>query len=157
MRFCTDDQRFGVLISASQTASDPRFFSFQLVIDGTVLGDTEDSIVYHAVRQLARLPRVADPGLSLPVEDPSALLQVARTNEMLHDQLIRSWSESLDRWTVIACIVEDMVVWVAQANDVSGKLIGPVLHAQLGVKDYEEIVAQVQSYFQVHSRMQRDA
>jgi len=75
-------------------------------------------------------PGVADRRLSLTHEDPSALLQVARTDEMLHDQLIRSWSESLDRWTVVACIVEDTVVWVAQANDVSGKLIGPVLHAQ---------------------------
>jgi len=155
MRFSTDDQRFGVLISASQTASDPRFFRFQLVIDGMVLGDTEDSIVYHAVQKLGRLRRVADPRLSLPVDDPPALLQVARADEMLHDQLIGSWSESLDRWTVVAYIVEDMVVWVAQANDVSGKLIGPVLHAQLGVKDYEEIVARVQSYFQLHSRMQR--
>jgi hypothetical protein len=151
MRFCTDDQRFGVLVSASPTAPDPRFFRLQLVINGTLLGDTEDSIVYHAVRQLGRLQRVTDPRLSVPVEDPAALLEVARLDEMVHDRLIRSWCESLDRWTVVAYIVEDLVVWVAQANDVDGKLIGPVLHTQLGVEDYEEIVTHVQNYFQAHS------
>jgi hypothetical protein len=151
MRFSSDDERFGVLISASSGAADPRFFRFQLILRGTVIGDVDDSLVYHAVQQLGRLPHADGHRLSASVGDPSELLRIALTDEDVHDQLIRSWSESLDRWILVAFIVGDLAVWVGQAVDLSGNRTGPVLHAQLSVAEYEEIAGHVQSYFQAHS------
>ena len=146
MRYSTDDGRFGVVIAASLPTYDSGFFTFQLVIGGELVGDAEASIIYSGIQNLLALPASADPRLA-PSADPTTVLQVWTTDEVVHDHLLRSWTESLDGWCLLGYFAEDTAIWIAQEYDPSGVRVGPVLSTYVPIREHKEIVEQVAAYF----------
>jgi hypothetical protein len=150
MRFCTDDERFGVILSARIDVIGD-FFKFQLVLAGVVIGDAEDSIAWSGVNRLQCIPTVADARLA-PLDNYAAsALNVAYADDELHDLLVGTWAESLDQWRLIAYIFDRAAVFVAQARDGRGDPRGPVLSAQVPVAEYRDLVGHVHEYWREHS------
>jgi hypothetical protein len=139
------------VITASTAKWDARFFRFQLIIGGTLIGDASDSIVYSGVQDLRRLSMSTDPRLSRTGFDGAAILALAIGDKVLHDRLIHQWTDSLDQWSVAAYTTEDMAVWIAQGIDGRGNLDGPVMATQVPISAYEDIVTAVETYFREHS------
>lgn len=149
MRATTDDGRFGVILARTRAgaAYDPRFFSYQLIIDGTVVGDDEPSIPFTAVRSLLDLKRLDDPRLAGSSGDPEATLAVLRADEVLNDSSLAGNAESLDGWDVRAFIRGGSVTWLAQAYDTRRSTLEGGTHAiTVPEVEYVGIAAAVVAY-----------
>lgn len=146
MRVSTDDERFGFIITRLDGL---HMFSFQLIISGQLIGDSDPCILGSAMHQLGNLPTFDDARLAGLASDPASAIPLLHTDESLHDGSTVTGSESLDRWSVNMFIHEGCVVLLAQAycdDDEEGPS-GELLTAFVDVAEYDLMFKVVCDYW----------
>src|SRR6516165_11099269 len=112
MRFSADDGRFGLIVTP---LAGKHMFRFQMIIDGFVVGGTDECIIGSAMGALAELAQLDDPRRAGLSADPAAVIATLLTDETLHDAAFRSIAESLDQWLICAYIFRETATVLAQA------------------------------------------
>jgi hypothetical protein len=141
----TEDGSFGVIISAAGAGYDSRFFSFQLIVGGQTIGDSEPSVIWSAVDRLSHLPVLDDPRLNEPTRDPQVALEAVLTDEQCNRALFDG-AESLDGWIVAAYVHTSTIVWLTQQIGSDSKRVGPIKAAVIKDADYNSIANRVRAY-----------
>lgn len=148
MRISTDDQAFGVIITAPSAALDDRFFRFQLVVSGEIIGSAEPSIIGSAIHFLQHVTQVEDARLADPETDPDGAIATALGESSIHDRVVFSHAESLDSCQVVAYEHGAEVMWLARTY---GSKHERTVIARVTAADYDEVVRQVAAYWTAHS------
>ena len=143
MRISTDNSEFGVLIGRAGS-HDHRFFRFQLIVAGEVIGDQQPGILGSAMHRLEQVPLVADPRLAVPEADPDRVLVTAYADPALHDEVLFCHAASLDGWQIVSYQHDQRVVWVARSD---GECTNPTLVATVPLADYQEVVGEISTYW----------
>ena len=141
----TQDGSFGVIISAASGNHDPRFFSFQLVVDGQTIGDSEPSIIWSAIDRLSRLPELDDPRLNNPTRDLHAAVDAVLNDEHCNQALFHG-AESLDAWIVAAYTHDGSTIWLTQQAGSDNSHVSPIRAATINNLDYHSIVNRVRAH-----------
>lgn len=102
MRIATDDNAFGIFIASVAAGSDHRFFRFQLIVSGEVVGDDQPCILGSTMGYLDDIAQVDDARLGNADTDPGGVLAATFSDADLHDRLVFTHAESIDGWVVIA-------------------------------------------------------
>lgn len=144
MRFSTDDGRFGFIVSP---LAGHQMFRFQIVIDGQVIGNTEECILGSAMARLANLRSLDDERLTGLSVEPALLLSMLRADEVLHDDVVLSLAESVDRWLICGYIHKGNAAMLAQEYDNDGTLVGRVLVSMVPIIEYDAVVSMARSYW----------
>ena len=143
MRFSTDDGRFGFIVAP---LPGQHMFRFQMVVDGQVIGDTEENIIGSAMGTLEELKQLDDPRLAGLSSDPAAVIAILLTDESLHDEAVLSLAESLDRWLVCGYVYQGATTILAQGYR-GHDLAGPILVSALPVADYSAVLDAARTYW----------
>ena len=147
MRVTTADGSSGVIISPSSLGTDSRFFIFQLVISGRLIGNDQPSIVWSAVDRLSKLPSIEDPRLDNPAKDARGTLDAILSDEQCNSAVFVG-SESLDGWIVAGYMHADAAVWLAQRVEPDHRRTGPLMFATVDKIEYTQIVKRVRSFYE---------
>ena len=143
MRFSTDDGRFGFIIAPSDYR---KFFRFQLVVDGDVIGDEEDCILGTAIMSLGDLNQLDDGRLADVGTDAMKVLPLLQTDELLHDAATLSIAESLDHWATYGFKYKENVVILAHPYREDGSI--PSVSVSVVPSDsYDSIIDAVRTYW----------
>src|SRR5262249_35615718 len=134
---------FGLIVAK---LAGQHMFRFQMIIDGRVIGDTDECIIGSAMARLTNLGQLDDPRLAVLATDPAAVLSLLETDEALHDTAIVSIAESLDQWLICSYIYRDTATLLAQ--EIRGDdLVGPILVSAVPVADYSIVMDAVRTYW----------
>jgi hypothetical protein len=142
MRFSTDDDRFGFVVTPVHGA----MFRFQIIVARRLIGTDEACILGSAMHRLRSLNALADQRLGFLPEDPGAVSLALRTDEALHDAATLSLAESLDEWLVHGYVFNGKVTILAQHYE-GGELAGPVLVSVLEKNEYDQVIGAAYDYW----------
>ncbi len=140
-RFTSRDGSFGFLVEAMDGT---RFFTFQLIIGGELLGDREPCILGTAVNQLQNLVAVGLDQRSFATKDEAfKALSELKTRDDWNDATLRPLAESLDRWDVRGFSQESSAVFLAlpDADSCSIKV------AVVDLDEYQSLVKSLADYW----------
>jgi hypothetical protein len=121
-------------------------FRFQMIVDGQVIGDTDENIIGSAMATLGELKQLEDPRLAGLSSDPAAVIATLLTDETLHDDAVLSLAESLDRWLVCGYVYQGATTILAQGYR-GHDLAGPILVSTVPVADYSTIIDAARTYW----------
>ena len=141
MKFLADDDRFGIVITPTEYRTPTegrRFYRFQLVVDGVLLGDTEPCIIGSAMNRLGNLHTLNDRRLSSGLSNPTKLMELLQVDEELHDPASLSLAESLDNWLLYGYRYEENVVFMAREYQ-SPEIFGDVLAVAIDSFVYDSL------------------
>ena len=131
MRLLTNDSLFGLVVTPTRT---PRFFSFQLVLNGVTIGDDEPSIVWSGVNTLRSLQELGADGLDPLVFGPAEILRVLSSTEHLDVSSLLTLTESLDEWSIRGYRWRTKAVLIACESSP----VGSARRALMAVPEYHE-------------------
>lgn len=114
MRFVSDDGLFGFLLSPSGMQ---RFFRFQLVVGGELVGDSEPCIAGSAIGPLEQLLKLSDPRLDHERFTAAEVENVLSSDHQLNDASLQNFAESLDVCLVRAFIFHRWVNVLVTCQD----------------------------------------
>jgi len=136
VKILTDDEQFGFIIR--KTAAQ-KFFVFQIVLEGCIVGDEEPCILGTAMRQLMNLTSVSvQPNNGT---DRFELVSHLRRDE-IYDHTRFNVSESLDQWALHAYSYQQTATFLAQPNGFVGSPKS-IIMAKISLDDYAQIAEQV--------------
>jgi hypothetical protein len=143
MRFSTDDNQFGLLISPTSTWG---MFRFQVLLAGHLIGDEESSFIHSAMGELKNLPDFSEE-IALKLEgEPARVVSVLYANEYLHDPSATLQAESLDSWMIYRYKTGDRVVFLAQEAGVHPK-DASIVEVIVDLHEYQDLVNIATSYW----------
>ena len=93
MRFLTDSGEFGFLISPTTS---PRFFRFQLIVRGQIVGDRDPCILGTAMQSLPNLMVAKAPELLDRERSAEEVWELLVENDEVHDRTLLPLAESFD-------------------------------------------------------------
>jgi hypothetical protein len=134
MRFTTDDGEFGFIV---MPVGGRGMFRFQIVLQGSVIGDEEPCFLTTAMKQLRSLPRFDEEAFRPGLAEVAAIASRLRVDEDRHDASAISLAESLDRWHVFGYVSGGNVVLLAQED---GSEPNSVLASVVELQTFEQIM-----------------
>lgn len=106
MRFLSDDASFGFRMTR---ASSRRFYIFQIVLDGVLIGDTDPCVAGSCFGPLAMVDEIDEPGLRSGDASEAQIDLLVASDDQLDERTLKHLAESLDAWAVRVYAVDDVV------------------------------------------------
>jgi hypothetical protein len=114
-------------------------FTYQLVVDGQIVGDSEPTIIGSEMGALQDRPSFSFHQLPDARSNPSSTVELllAQTDDQLDSAMLRG--ETLDRWLVWMYIQQSHAVVLAQASYANCR-IGPILMSIVSLTDFQLVI-----------------